>query len=257
MILTLRQRDDILRHARRIAAMATPEEAVGVIRGDVYWPLLNRADDPCHHFNIAAEDLMPRGNGQDVSAIVHSHPGGPAWPSYDDMIHQASSGVPWHIAVVATAALPTLHDEVFTFGLPPTLDLNQGYRHGVHDCYSLIRGFYAEKMKVELPDFPRAWEWWHSKDGAKTNDMYEAGLTPAGFVDTATDTARQYGDVFLARVRSDVINHAGIWLGDGLILHHLGGGQGAQDERLPRKEPAERWMKFIDRWVRHQTQDTP
>ncbi|MCE2517636.1 MAG: C40 family peptidase [Alphaproteobacteria bacterium] len=233
----------ILAHARRLAALDPPEEAAGVIANARYIPLENIARDRSRGF--ALDDIHLKTEG--IEAIVHSHPGGPAYPSGHDMRQQIGCGVPWLVAVAPTASRPDCPEEVFGFGGVPKLDLSCGYRHGVDDCYSLIRGYYQTHHGITLPDVPRPWEWWH--DGL---DLYTDGLGPAGFRRLPPGAALAPGDVFLARVRAPVVNHAGVWLGDGLILHHLGGASGHQPERLPRKEPAERWLKFIDGWARHQ-----
>jgi cell wall-associated NlpC family hydrolase len=232
----------ILAHARICAALSPPEEAAGIIRRGAYIPLDNIAKNPAIGFEISTADL----EWPEIEAIVHSHPGGPAYPSNHDMCQQIASNIPWVIAVTPTASTPALREELFCFGQMPALDLAKGYRHGVIDCYSLIRGFYQTIFAVTLPDVPRAWDWWH-----EGHDLYAEGLNGAGFTLLAADAPLRVGDVFLAQVRGATINHAGIWLGDGLILHHLGGLHGHQPERLPRKEPAERWLKFINGWARH------
>lgn len=231
----------IINHARRLAALSPPQESVGVIRDGAYISLVNSAEDPTISFRISGDDPALIG----AEAIVHSHPGGPSFPSAHDMTQQIASGLPWLIAVTPTAASPKITEEVFAFGLPPQMTEGRGYRHGVDDCYSLIRGFYKDVMGIELIDFPREWGWWH--DG---HNLYADGLGPAGFTMLPDDAQLQCGDVFLASVRAKVVNHAGIWLGDGLIYHHLGGAEGYQPERLARKEPVERWQKFINGWAR-------
>lgn len=236
----------ILAHARTCAALSPPQEAAGIIQHGRYQPLDNIAQDPAANFEIATDDF----DLSAAEAIVHSHPGGPAYPSAHDMHQQLATNIPWVIATVRTAATPELAEDVFCFGHKPALDLTKGYRHGVDDCYSLIRGFYQTSFGVLLPDVPRPWDWWH-----EGGNLYEDGFAQAGFSPLPDDVdvrgGLKRGDVFLAQVRSDVVNHGGIWLGDGLILHHLGGTEGHQPERLPRKEPAERWLKFIRGWVRH------
>lgn len=238
----------ILKHARWAAGLTPPEEAVGIIRGGIYAPMENISDRPAEGFAFSTEGL----DWAEINAVVHSHPGGPNYPSAHDMSQQMATGVPWVVAVCPTASSPDVGEEIFTFGTAPRLKMDAGYRHGVDDCYSLIRGFYANHMDIALPDFPRGWDWWHDGD-----DLYQQGLAPAGFSPLPDQSALQVGDVFLAQVRAPVINHAGIWLGHGLILHHLGGANGHQPERLPRKEPAERWLKFINGWVRHTRAKSP
>ena len=242
-MLTAQLKGEILAHARRLAAMSPPEEMAGIVADGRFHSLANRAEDRCHHFRLDPDQQQrfPR-----TDAIVHSHPGGPAFPSLEDMRQQQATALPWIIAVVPTATRPDVMEDVFIWGEdPPVLDWNAGYRHGVSDCYGLIRGWYAAHRGVTLPEFPRHWEWW--LDG---HDLYAEGLAKAGFERLPLGETPAPGDVFLAAIRSRVINHAGIWKGDGLIAHHLAGRQPWDPCRIPVEEPAERWRKFIQAWAR-------
>ena len=233
----------IFQHAEQEAAKNPPLESAGIIAHGRYIRLENIAAEPEKSFAIAASDLAKY---SDIQAIVHSHPAGPHWPSEHDMQQQIATDIPWLIAVVPTKNDPDIRPEIFGFGGDAKFEPYAGYRHGVADCYSLIRGFYREKMGIDLPDIPRRWDWWHDGD-----DLYVKGFAPAGFTILPKSTPLKRGDIFLARVRAPVINHAGLWLGGGLIHHHIGGCQGYQPQRIPRKEPAERWQKFIETWIRY------
>ena len=245
MQITPALRAAILAHGRRLAVMTPPEEAAGVIIDGGYRPCINKSPVPQRAFVLDPAEVLAGGVKGAVAAIVHSHPGGPACPSHEDMQQQQQSGLPWVIASLPTATTDCRED-VFVFGLPPRIEPGAGYRHGVNDCYSLIRGYYAEEMGIVLPDIPRGWGWWH--DG---RDHYAAHYAETGFSPLGSDENLLPGDVFLARIRAPVINHAGIWLGDGLILHHLAGQLPHDPSRLPRKEPCARWYPFIQTWLRY------
>jgi len=245
-MLTPKLKNSILVHARRLAALSPPEEMAGIIADGCFHPLANRAADRCGGFRLdqGQLDQFPQ-----IDAIVHSHPGGPAFPSLEDMRQQQATSLPWVIAVLPTATVPEVPEDVFIWGEePPGLDWGAGYRHGVSDCYGLIRGWYAAHRGIILPEFPRHWEWW--LDG---HDLYAEGLEKAGFTRLPEMAAPAPGDVFLASIRAPVINHAGIWCGDGLIAHHLAGRLPFDPSRLPVQEPAERWRKFIQGWARRES----
>lgn len=179
------------------------------------------------------------------AAIVHSHPNGLAFPSFADMRQQAASAVPWGIVV------PPPHPDrgVFWFGDGITYPLmRRPYRHGVTDCYALIRDWYAAKAGLALIDRPRHWNWWQQGD-----DLYAAYFEQAGFYRLDDDARLQRGDIALAALLSPVLNHAMILLDDGLILHHPAGRHGFDAMRLPRVEPVERWRRYLQFWVRHKS----
>jgi len=208
--------------------------------GFAYHRLFNSAADPAHQFVIdqaALRDLPP------VRAVVHSHPAGPAWPSPDDMRQAQADDAAWGIVVPRGVADPGL----FWFGgdIMPSLTA-RGYRHGVTDCYALVRDWFRTQEGLTLIDRPRAWEWWEDGD-----DLYSAHFAESGFVRLDVDATPQRGDVALAAVLGPVINHALVHLGQGLVLHHLAGRHGYDPARLPRREPVERWRRYIRFWARH------
>lgn len=231
-------------HARDMAAKSLPEEAVGVLSGGDYIGCQNIARSPDKSFRL---DYLTLIKHHPVDAIVHSHPGGIACPSAHDMQQQLASGLPWLISVIATASKPDIAEEWFSWGHTPRLDAMSGYRHGVTDCYGLIRGWFHDEHGIILPDYPRQWEWWQGHD-----NLYLSHFADAGFAVLPPQQEFQRGDVFLAAIRSSVPNHAGIYWGDGLIFHHLAGAKPVDASRLARKEPIERWKRYITTWLRHQ-----
>jgi cell wall-associated NlpC family hydrolase len=89
-----------------------------------------------------------------------------------------------------------------------------------------VRDWYALERGIDLPDFERFDEWW--KRGM---NLYLDNFGSAGFEDTnLTDRADlKVGDALLMQVASPVPNHAAVYLGDGLILHHLQGRLSSRD----------------------------
>ena len=251
-LLTDETHQAILHHARALASLTPPQESAGVITAHNgtprYIACRNAAANPQHGFRIRRAEYARHAP---VLAIVHSHPGGPSYPSPHDMQQQIASNVPWLIAVTPTASVPNVNEEIIVWGETPDMQMMAGYRHGVRDCYGLIRAWYQSVAGVVLPDFPRPWQWWLAG-----GDLYRQYFSEAGFAQLAASTTPQIGDVFLASIRSPVPNHAGVYIGDGLILHHLAGRDPVAPQRLPSKEPVERWRKFISMWLRHQNAAT-
>lgn len=221
--------------AKKHAREQYPKESCGFVVDDMYVPLENNAQDPEKAFSIADAEYIKYSSK--IQAVIHSHPDGPACPSEADMVGQASMGVPWGIVVINAQQV----EEVFWWGEGvETPDLiGRSFRHGVTDCYSLIRDYYLKSKKVKIPDFPRGDSWWV---GGGRN-LYMDNFEKAGFKRISASEARE-GDVFLAQVRSPVYNHGGVLVENGLILHHLHG-------RLSCREPLVRWQKYITVWLRY------
>jgi cell wall-associated NlpC family hydrolase len=91
----------------------------------------------------------------------------------------------------------------------------------VLDYYQVIVDWYARERGVVLKQFAREDNWWD--DGS--SDLYTQGFPEAGFVKLAEDAPLEAGDVILMqiRARNGVSNHTAIYLGEGMILHHLHG----------------------------------
>lgn len=121
--------------------------------------------------------------------------------------------------------------------------LGKEYQHGIQDCYSLVRHYYAY-LGIDLPDFARDDGWWECPSH---KPLYEANFSQVGFF-VVTDI--QLHDVILCKVgKTYHINHALIYIGNGQILHHPYG-------RLSLRELFnERWQKRMIMAIRHQTLD--
>ena len=58
--------------------------------------------------------------------------------------------------------------------------------------------------------------------------MYLDNFAKEGFNETTLEQIA-YGDLFLMQLESPVPNHAGIYLGDGVVLHHVQGRLSSRD----------------------------
>lgn len=123
----------------------------------------------------------------------------------------------------------------------------EGFRHGVTDCYGLIRDYYRQELGISLVEFPRDWEWW-----LQGGDLYRDGIVPAGFRRIEASEAKP-GDMWVAQVRSPVPNHGGVLLENSLALHHPSGRDPVDPSQLSRREPIGRWLSHITLWLRHES----
>lgn len=212
-----------------------PKEACGFVVDGTFYPQENVAQNPEEEFKIAQ---YPGGN---LQAILHSHPNvNKAVPSAADMRGQIQTVVPW--GIVATdgkwvSPITWIGDRVQKSPL-----VGREFIHGVQDCYALVRDFYREEFKKILPEFPRDDEWWYDKEKADllTPDNFKS----AGFVEIEYDNLR-YGDVILGAVLCERVNHCAIYVGQGLILHHL-------YNRKSRRETLGPWIRYCRYYLRFQ-----
>lgn len=227
------------------ALQAYPQEAVWAITREGCRRLQNVHPTPEEAFSVTGEEML-RVRQEGLLALVHSHPDKPQCPSEADMQGQIDSAVPW--GIVCTDGNRTA--PIFFWGddapIPPLR--GRPYRHGVTDCYSVIRDYYRTEHGILLPEFPRSWDWWHHGE-----NLYENGFKKAGFRRFDNDVERpKAGDMWFSQLRSKVPNHGGIYLGKELILHHPASRYAYEPSRISRREPIHRWMPYITHWLRHE-----
>lgn len=225
-----------------------PKESCGALTPDGYVPLENRAGNPVLAFDCteACNQLQAENR---LLAVVHSHTNGRMGPSSWDMRQQEAMDVPWGLVVTDGARVT----RPFFWGdslEPPPFEKRQ-FRHGPSgtdgkgDCYALIRDWYRVEKQIRLPAGYRDDAWWAGVEGG--DNLYLTNIAQAGFRDLGRAEGLrdpQIGDVFLARVRSKVPNHGGVYVGDGHVLHHLG-------DCLSIQRPIGEWVKLVTHWLRH------
>lgn len=191
-----------------------PDECCGLIvrvgRQRRYIPCENSDDAPAENFRISSEAWADAEDTGEVLAVVHSHPDGGAHASPLDLQGCHESGLPWVITAWPGGEMNTILPD----DRPPLL--KRPFIHGSWDCYGLIRDWYRQERGIELPDFPRTDNWW-----TRGENLYVRHYGEAGFY--AHSGELESGDVILMQYKAEEINHAGIYLGDGKLLHHMYG----------------------------------
>ena len=95
--------------------------------------------------------------------------------------------------------------------------------HGVVDCYTLVRDWYAREYSIELRDYHRRDQWWDHGE-----NLYVENFEKEGFYKISVGDV-QRGDLILMNLVSPVPNHAAIYMGDQQVLHHVQGRLSSRD----------------------------
>lgn len=190
-----------------------PREACGLViiqRGrQVYVPCRNLALDQ-DQFIIDPEDYAAADQRGEVIAVVHSHPNLPPIPSQADRVACEASGLAWHIFSPHTGEWGALYPTGYTAPL-----VGREWAFGTLDCYSIIRDWYRQERCTELPDFHRVDGFWR-----RGENLYMDNFRHAGFYEIPVNDL-QAGDVILMTNGSPMPTHGAVYLGDGMILHHV------------------------------------
>ena len=196
----------ILDHAKQ----CEPQEACGLILSDpmmgerFYYPCQNIATDPLNFFEITPEEQIEAEKLGWIEAIVHSHPNGEPVLSLADRQMFAHTDCDW--LLVCDGKLQRFPK------IPPLI--GRDFKHGKTDCYTLFKDFYF-LAGLDMDEFNRSDEWWHNGQ-----NLYLDSLEGQGFKRLDSQQTLQIGDVILMQVGANVPNHAGIYLGSQMVLHH-------------------------------------
>lgn len=190
-----------------------------------YFPCRNIADHESD-FVLCPEDFAAAEDRGQVLAVVHSHPDAEASPSSMDVAQCNITGVPWLIVSYPKISYfwvdPIRKKMPNAAGALPLV--GRTFEFGVVDCYTLVRDYYYQRQGLVLNDYRREDRFWE-----KGQDLYRAYFELEGFVRAAGPP--EVGDAFLIQfMGSPVPQHAGVYAGDGMILHHL-------PKRLSRADP--------------------
>lgn len=236
--------------AKAHAAECYPEESCGLVVNNQYLPMKNCASDPLNDFLIDPVHLIDI----EVQAIIHSHPDADPVPSSADMRGQIDSAVPWGIFTVKRDYFGECNfSPILWFGdqVPKLPLIGRPFVHGVTDCYAIIRDVYKEELGIELPDFPRDWDWWMNDQ-----NLYTDGFSKAGFYEIQQHELKKY-DVVLSSLgmRNGVANHGSIYYGDEMVLHHLAAKQSVDFTRVSTIVPAAPFLRRAVHFLRYKGLD--
>ena len=203
-------KEQILQHAQA----EQPKECCGVVcvvKGRRrYFPCRNLAATPDEHFVMDPLDYAKAEDQGEVVAVIHSHPVSNPKPSEADLVACEKTGVPWHIINPLTEEWgycePSGHQLPY---------VGRQFAFGVVDCYTLVRDWYAREYGIELRDYDRRDKFWEHGENLYMDNFANEGFSEIPVADV------QPGDLILMNVCSLVPNHAAIYLGDQLILHHV------------------------------------
>lgn len=197
--------------AATYARQQAPNEMCGLVVDGKFWACRNIHPQPEYHFELSPEDYLAAQKAGEIQAVVHSHVNVSANPSEADKLVCEKTKLPWYII-----GLP---DEVWAEYQPTGYELpleGRPFIHGIIDCYTLVQDALRTLYNVDLPDFHRYDGWWEDD---RPENLYLDHLEEAGFVEADMDDV-QPGDMLLMTLASNKPNHAAIYLGDGMMIHH-------------------------------------
>jgi proteasome lid subunit RPN8/RPN11 len=213
-----------------------PRESCGlvvVVKGrERYWPCRNLSDSTSF-FVLDPADYASAEDAGEITAVIHSHPVTPPTPSQADLVACEKGGLPWFIVNPKTEAWDSCKPSGFTAPL-----IGREWVWGVQDCWSLARDYYAEQG-LTLPD----WERPTTYAEFEADPLFQRHWTEAGFQQVSEDDMQPGDAVFMCVSGPGGLNHIGVYLGDQMLLHHLG------PNRLSSRDLYGGWLQKCTGWV--------
>ena len=211
-------KEQALAHAKSEA----PKESCGlvvVVKGRKrYFPCKNIAETPDEHFLLDPISYVEAEEKGEIIAVVHSHPVTNHAPSSADKVACEKSRLPWHVVNPNT--------ELWGYCEPSGFELpyvGRQFVHGIIDCYTLCRDWYNKEWNLNLRDYERRDEWWYKGENLYLDNFKKEGFHEIKVSDLVV------GDALLMQLQSPVPNHAAIYLGDNVVLHHVQGRLSSRD----------------------------
>lgn len=221
------------------AVEADPKEACGlvvIIDGErKYWPCKNLANGN-DQFILDPDDYMEAEDAGEIVAVFHSHPKTPAIPSQADLIAIESSLLPWYIFNPKTQSWS---EELLPVGYEAPL-VGREWAWGLSDCWTLAYDWYRHHG-LNLIDFERPL----TPEEFEADPIFDDCWELAGFRPVPDDQPLERGDLVFMSIRNKGLNHCGVYIGDGMLLHHL-------RYRLSSRDMYSGWLaKCTGRRLRH------
>lgn len=207
------------------AEYAFPQECCGLLvkthlNKQIYYPCKNIAvGHEEQDFIIDPLDYATAESKGKIEAIIHSHPNTSEQPSEADRVSCNKSGKPWYI--ISYPRKQWFELKPATYNVPL---LGRSFSYGILDCQTLYIDYYKEVLGITLKQYESEYNWWKKgKNYYKDNYKYE------NFVEIKDHLQVKKHDLLFMQIISDVPNHAAVYLGDNMILHHLMGRLSTKD----------------------------
>ncbi len=206
MLLTKKLKDQISDLAER----SLPNECCGFILSDngesFLFPCKNRF---AKQFYISPIEFLEAKTKGQIEAIYHSHPNGEEEFSSIDKKNSLHHGIKF---ILYNVKLKTFKE----FGYDSKYHKYVGkiFEMGIEDCFSLVKRFYKNELKINISDYERG-ENWTSEPESPLDSRHKT----EGF--SKVDSLKEYDLImFKSLNRKSFSGHVAVYLGDDLMLHN-------------------------------------
>lgn len=202
------------------AALACyPEEMCGILLNDgTFKQITNVNPNPLKAFTLSQIELVPY-IGK-IFAIIHTHVSGiiknpldPRTPSYEDILGQETSKIPWLIFSVDSVKM--CPEPVQIPRVKHRNYLKRPFIFFIQDCYSLVQDYYYFELGIDLPNHKVKIDYNQTK---VIRNIVEPYIEEYGFKKHQNISKIKNNDLILVSNGCFLNSHLGLFK-DGRILH--------------------------------------
>lgn len=206
---------------------------IGIVKGKKKWfPCTNLAKNT-EDFIMSSSEYLEIKSKADIFAIVHSHPDSSNEPSIYDINSCNATGIPYYIFSYPSMELNIVEPKTRAYPL-----VGREYEFGTSDCFEAMRDYLASKDIHIPPRVPFEDNWWNNDLDYFSEDI----IKQWGGVKVDTP---QENDVLIFKVKADVPDHCGVYLGNDVFFHH------AENRLSCRENLYPFWIQYIVGIYRH------
>lgn len=207
---------------------------IGIVQGKKKWFPCTNVAKGTESFIMSSTEYLDIKKQADIFAIVHSHPNETNEASQHDIDCCNAIGVPYYIFSYPNMELNIIEPKKPAYPL-----IGREYKFGVRDCFEALRDWLAkEDIKIPARE-PFEDNWWD-----KNLDYFtEENISKWNHV-KVTDSPTK-NDVLIFKIRGNVANHCGVFLGNDIFYHHAENRLSCRESLLPF------WAKKIVGIYRH------
>jgi cell wall-associated NlpC family hydrolase len=182
-------------------------------------PARNSHEDPQRFFRIGPEEFVRASERGKILAIYHSHPRKAATEPGKPLLDHDRAAC--EVINIPYLVYSVLNDDFAYYepsGWMPDL-IGRKYIPGIFDCYTLVRDYYREKLKLSMGMYDYDEYWYMDPKQRLIEDNFEK----EGFIPHHPVAPRLH-DGLLFSFGTPQVTHCAVYVGDSYILHHRHGG---------------------------------
>ena len=218
-------REQIKQNIKKHAFDEAPNECCGILlqneekKGLEIFKCKNSSANKAHHFLISPGDYLRASEKGKILAFYHSHDSEESSFSEHDKLQSEQHNVKFILYCTKKNSFHEYKPEKYASPY-----VGRDFELGVNDCLTLAIDYYKKECGIKIKNYYRDRNWFIENPDSYQEHYKEEGFTQVlGGPLTKKDLPemKKHDGVMMKYLGKDFPTHGAVYLGDGLILHHL------------------------------------